>query len=157
MASTSRLYDVSDPLGKLRAGVQFALESLRELGPWMLVGVLLGAAVETFVPEDTFTHYLGGTSLLGLLAALVVATIFSADSLGTLPWVQSLLAKGLDAGSAMTLLVAGVGTNVSTLGPVAQVMGRCTAVLYALSVVVLTSAIGLGLHRTLRGEPHVHI
>jgi uncharacterized membrane protein YraQ (UPF0718 family) len=149
MASTSHLFDVSDPLGKLRAGVQFALDSLRELGPWMLVGMLLGAAVETFAPEDTFTHYLGGTSLLGLLAALIVATLFSADSLGMLPWVQSLLAKGLGAGSAMTLLVAGVGTNVSTLGPVAQVMGRRTAVLYALSVVVLTSAIGLGLNRTL--------
>lgn len=60
----------------------------------MLLGVLLGAAVETFVPEDVFTRYLGGTSLLGLLAALVVAGLFSADSLGMLPWVQSLLAKG---------------------------------------------------------------
>jgi hypothetical protein len=31
------------------------------------------------------------------------------------------------AGSAMTLLVAGVGTNVSTLGPVARAMGRRSA------------------------------
>jgi hypothetical protein len=50
----------------------------------MVVGVLLGAAVETFVPEETFTHYLGGASLLGLLAALVIAAIFSADSPGML-------------------------------------------------------------------------
>jgi len=142
-----RLFDVTDPWGKLRAGVRFALDSLRELGPWMLVGVMLGAAIETFVPEETFTHYLGGTSLFGLLAALVVAGLFSADSLGTLPWVQSLLGKGLGAGSAMTLLVAGVGTNVSTLGPVARVMGRRTAVLYALSVVTLTAVLGLTLNR----------
>ncbi len=141
------LLDLSDPAGKLRAGVRFALDSLRELGPWMIAGVLLGAAVETFVPEDTFTHYLGGTSLLGLLAALVVATAFSADSLGTLPWVQSLLSKGLGAGSAMALLVAGVGTNLSTLGPVARVMGRRTAVLYATNVVVLTGLVGLVLNR----------
>jgi hypothetical protein len=33
----------------------------------MLLGVLLGAAVETFIPEETFTHYLGGTSVLGHL------------------------------------------------------------------------------------------
>jgi uncharacterized membrane protein YraQ (UPF0718 family) len=43
---------------------------------------LLGAAVETVVPEDNFTRYLGGSNLPGLLAALVVATLFSADSLG---------------------------------------------------------------------------
>ena len=45
----------------------------------MLRGVLLGTAVETFIPEDTFTHYLGGSSLLGLVAALVVAGLFPAQ------------------------------------------------------------------------------
>ncbi len=144
-----RLFDLTDPWGKLRGGVSFALASLRELGPWMLFGVVLGAAIETFVPEETFTHYLGGTSLLGLLAALVVAGLFSADSLGTLPWVQSLLGKGLGAGSAMVLLVAGVGTNISTLGPVSRVMGRRTAMLYAASVVLLTAMLGLSLNLAL--------
>ena len=148
-AGAPGLLDLSDPLGKLHAGVRFALEQVRELGLWMLLGVVLGAAVETFIPEDTFTQYLGGSSLLGLLAALVVAGLFSADSLGMLPWVQSLLGKGLGAGNAMILLIAGVGTNVSTLGPVAQVMGRRTAALYALSVVLLAGVLGLGLNHTL--------
>lgn len=141
------LFDFSDLGGKLRQGVAFALALLRELGRWIVLGVLLGAAIETFVPERLFTQYLGGASLLGLLAALVVAGIFSADSLGSLPWVQSLLTKGLGAGSAMILLVAGVGTNVSTLGPVGQVMGRRTAVWYAVSVVLLAGTFGFILNR----------
>ena len=119
-AAPPRLFDLTDPWGKLRAGVRFAFVALGDVGPWMIFGVVLGAAIETFVPEETFTHYLGGTSLLGLLAARVVAGIISANSLGTLPWVQSLLGKGLGAGSAMTLLVASVGTNISTLGPVVR-------------------------------------
>ncbi len=139
--------DLSDPVGKVRAGLRFAWNSLRELGMWILLGVLLGAAVETFVPERTFTQYLGGASLLGLLAALVVASLFSADSLGSLPWVQSLLSKGLGAGSAMILLVAGVGTNISTLGPVGRIMGRRTAVVYAASVVLLAGVLGFVLNR----------
>jgi uncharacterized membrane protein YraQ (UPF0718 family) len=114
----------------------------------MLLGMLLGVADETFIPEDVFTRYLGGTSLLGLLAALVVAGHFSADSLGMRPWVRPLPAKGLGAGSAMILLIAAVGTNVFMLGPVAQVMGRRTAVLYAASVVGLTARLGLGLNLT---------
>jgi hypothetical protein len=60
---------------------------------------LLGVAVETFVPEDTFTRYPGRTHLPGLLAALVVATLFSGDSLGRLPWLQALLAKDLGTGA----------------------------------------------------------
>jgi uncharacterized protein len=141
------LFDFSDPWGKLRQGVAFALDMLRELGVWILLGVLLGAAIETFVPEHVFTQYLGGASLLGLLAAIIVAGIFSADSLGSLPWVQSLLTKGLGAGSAMILLVAGVGTNISTLGPVGQMMGRRTAVWYAAGVVLLAAIFGFILNR----------
>jgi uncharacterized membrane protein YraQ (UPF0718 family) len=83
-----------------------------------------------------------------LLAAIVVAGLFSADSLGTLPWVRSLLSKGLGPGSAMVLLVAGVGTNLSTLGPVARLMGRQTALLYGASVVLLAGAFGFGLNLT---------
>ncbi|MGI8551187.1 MAG: permease [Dehalococcoidia bacterium] len=149
-ASTAAgLFDFSDPGGKLREGVRFAVDLVREVGPWIVGGVVLGAAVQAFVPEHVFTQYLGGASILGLLAALLVAGIFSADSLGTLPWVQSLLSKGLGPGSAMVLLVAGVGTNLSTLGPVARLMGRKTAVLYGASVVVLTGSLGLGLNLTL--------
>jgi uncharacterized membrane protein YraQ (UPF0718 family) len=145
--ASPNLFDFSDLGGKLRQGVSFAISMLRELGLWMVLGVLLGAAIETFVPEALFTQYLGGASLFGLPAALVVAGIFSADSLGSLPWVQWLLTKGLGAGSAMILLVAGVGTNVSTLGPVGQVKGRRTAVWYAGSVVLLAAIFGFILNR----------
>ena len=140
------LFDVSHPVAKLRSGIRFTLDLLREVGPWILAGVVIGAAVEAFVPEEVFTHYLGGASIVGLLAALVIAGLFSADSLGSLPWVQSLLAKGLGTGSAMILLVAGVGTNLSTLGPVSRLMGKQTAVLYGASVVVLAAAFGLTLN-----------
>lgn len=148
-ARQDRLFDFSAPASKVREGLRFTVDLLREVGPWIIAGVVLGAAVEAFVPEHVFTHYLGGASLLGLLAAILVAGVFSADSLGTLPWVQSLLSKGLGPGSAMVLLVAGVGTNLSTLGPVARLMGRQTAVLYGTSVVVLAGALGLGLNLTL--------
>lgn len=140
------LFDLSDPMGKLRSGIHFTVDLLREVGPWILVGVVIGAAVEAFVPESVFMHYLGGASLIGLLAALVIAGVLSADSLGSLPWVQSLLGKGLGTGSAMVLLVAGVGTNLSTLGPVSRLMGKQTALLYSASVITLAVLLGLTLN-----------
>jgi hypothetical protein len=53
------------------------------------------------------------------------------------------------AGGATIPLIAGVGTNVFTLGPVAGVMGPHTAVLYAGRVVVLGAVCGVGLNRVL--------
>jgi uncharacterized membrane protein YraQ (UPF0718 family) len=81
-----------------------------------------------------------------VLIGFVIAGLFSADSLGSLPWVQSLLGKGLGTGSAMVILVAGGGTNVSTLGPVSRLMGRQTAMLYGASVVILAALCGLTLN-----------
>lgn len=135
--------DFSNHRAKFRIALHFMRDLGREIGLWILIGVLLGALVETFVPESLFTNYLGGDHVLGLLVAIAIAGIFYTDSLGSLPWVHSLLAKGLGSGSAMTLLVAGVGTNISTLGPIARNMGRRTAVLYASSVVVFTGAVGV--------------
>jgi len=101
-----RLLDLSDPPGKLRVGVHFALEQVRELGLWMLRGVLLSTAVETFIPEDTFTHYLGGSSLLGLVAALVVADLFPAQDPGRVLAALKTITAAWDAGTVILPLVA---------------------------------------------------
>lgn len=137
-----RLLDFSNPKEKVRSGARFAVDLLRELGPWIIAGILLGAAIEAIVPKELVTTYLGKASVLGILATLVIAGAFYTDSLASLPWVRTLLDKGLGAGSGMILLVAGVGTNLSTLGPVARAMGVRTAIIYASSVVVLTGVLG---------------
>ncbi len=143
------LLDVSNPREKVTFGARFALDLLRELGPWMIAGILLGAAIEAIVPRELVTTYLGKASLWGVLVALVIAGAFYTDSLASLPWVRTLLDKGLGAGSGMILLVAGVGTNLSTLGPVARAMGARTAIVYAASVVALTGMLGYLLNRFL--------
>lgn len=49
----------------------------------------------------------------------------------------------------MILLVTGVGTNLSTLGPVARAMGMRTAIVYAWSVVLLSGVLAYLLNRLL--------
>jgi uncharacterized protein len=143
------LLDLSNPKDKVWSGARFAVDLLREIGPWMMAGILLGAAIEAIVPKGLVTTHLGKASVAGILMTLVIAGAFYTDSLASLPWVRTLLDKGLGAGSGMILLVAGVGTNLSTLGPVARVMGLRTAVVYASSVVVLSGVLGYLLNRFL--------
>ena len=143
------LFDFSHPKEKVHAASKFALDLVRELGPWMLAGVAVGAMAEAVIPKELVSAYLGKASVIGLLAAVAAATVFYTDSLATLPWVRTLLDKGLGVGSGMVLLVAGVGTNVSTLGPIARTMGTRTAIIYGGSVVTLTALLGLLLNRLL--------
>ena len=141
------LLDFSNPAGKILAGLRYAVGLLREVGPWMLAGIALGAAMQAAVPRGFVETYLGKATVTGLLLSVAVAAAFYTDSLATLPWVRTLLDKGLGVGSGMILLVAGVGTNVSALGPVARTMGLRTAVIYCGSVVVLTALLGFALNR----------
>ncbi len=82
-----------------------------------------GPACAFLIAVPWFSWYLGKASVIGLFAAVAAAVVFYTDSLATLPWVRTLLDKGLGVGSGMVLLVAGVGTNVSTLRPIARTMG----------------------------------
>ena len=142
-------WDFSDPVDKLRQALRTALGLLRELAPWILAGAVLGALVKEFLPADWVARYGTGADLAGLAAAVVVASLIYTDSLGSLPWIHALRSKGLGAGNAMLLLIAGVGTNVATLGPVGQQMGRRTAVAYAGGVVVVALLLAVCLNHLL--------
>ena len=61
-ASVARpwLFNLSDP--RQRAGARCTFDLLREIGPWIAAGVLIGAAIAAFVPEHLSTRYLGSAS-----------------------------------------------------------------------------------------------
>lgn len=147
LAGDDGLFDFSRPVDKLRSAWRTTVDLTRELLPWIGVGILLGAAVQQLLPGDWLQRHLAGHGWLAPAAALAVAAVLYTDSLGTLPMVAALLGKGLGAGSAMILLVAGVGTNPSTLGPVTREMGGGVAVTYAVAVSVMTLLLGLAWNR----------
>ena len=146
-AEGSGWFDFHEPARKLRAALGTAIALFRELAPWIGAGILLGAAAKVYLPADWVSRYLSGEGIAGVGFALMFAGIVYTDSLGSLPFVHALLEKGMGPGNAMILLVAGVGSNVSTLGPVARAMGRRSATLYALGVLVITGILGLALNR----------
>ncbi|OCX74392.1 hypothetical protein A6M23_06295 [Acidithiobacillus thiooxidans] len=113
----------------------------RELLPWIAAGILIGATVKTWLPT-AWISALETRSWLTPVLALVLATLLYADSLGSLPLVNALLQKGLGSGNGMILLIAGVGTNLATLGPIYREMGTRVAILYACCVMVLSLLLG---------------
>jgi len=143
----SAWFDFSEPKQKVRAALRTAIALFRELAPWIVAGILVGALAKVFLPAAWVSHYAGAKGMVGVGMALLFAGIVYTDSLGSLPFVHSLLQKGMGPGNAMILLVAGVGSNLSTLGPVTRTMGRRSALIYALGVLIVTGLLGLALNR----------
>jgi len=81
---------------------------------WLLLGVLIAAAVRTFVPIDSFETYFGPT-LIGLGMTLVVATILEICSEGSTPIAADLVTRAAAPGNGFAFLMTGVSTDYTEI------------------------------------------
>ena len=86
----------------------------RMLLRWLLLGVIIAAAVRTFVPPEIFTQWFGPT-LFGLMMTLVATTLIEVCSEGSTPIASELLNRASAPGNAFTFLMAGVSTDYTEI------------------------------------------
>ncbi|MBI4711448.1 MAG: permease [Candidatus Omnitrophica bacterium] len=94
--------------------------------PWILIGIVLGGLVSTFVPEHVFHHYFGPT-LLGLLITMALATVLEVCSEGTSPLAFTIYQQTGAFGNAFAFLMGGVVTDLTEIGLVWKNLGPRTA------------------------------
>jgi uncharacterized membrane protein YraQ (UPF0718 family)/copper chaperone CopZ len=116
----------------------------RDIGKALLVGLLLSALITALVPEDFFAPVLGG-GLLAMLIMMLVGIPVYVCATASVPVAAALIARGVSPGAALVFLMTGPATNAATIAMIWRVMGKGTAALYLLTVVVSALAAGLGL------------
>ncbi len=94
----------------LKGGMNEAQMLLR----WLLLGVILAAAMRTFIPHDVFTEWFGPT-FFGLIITLVMTTILEVCSEGSAPIASEILNIANAPGNAFTFLMAGVSTDYTEI------------------------------------------
>ena len=120
----------------VRAAVAHAVDLLRSIWGWLVVGILASAAISTFVPPSL----IGGAAQYGLAAALGLALAIALPiyvcATASVPIAAALVAGGLPPGAALVFLMAGPATNVATLGAVGRTLGRRALGVYLGTIVV---------------------
>ncbi|MCW8139913.1 MAG: permease [Planctomycetota bacterium] len=125
----------------VREAVRYGcVESVDELGPWILAGLLVAGALEPVLRPE----WLSAVPPAGQvpLAALIGAPIYVCASAAT-PVAAMLLAKGLSPGAVIAFLLTGPATNVTTWGALRGSHGRRAAGVIVATVVVSCVAVGL--------------
>jgi uncharacterized membrane protein YraQ (UPF0718 family) len=127
---------------RFRRAFSFAYGKLMEdLTPWFLLGFLLSGLITVLVPEDFF----GGrytTGILAMLAMLVLSMPMYICATASTPIAAALVAKGLDPGAALVLLLAGPATNLTTILVVRRFLGGPVLKMYLFALVVCSLALG---------------
>jgi len=95
---------------------------------WIIIGTLIGSAVEGYLPHTFFQAYLG-PNLLGLGITLLVATIIEVCSEGSAPIAFSIYKQTGAFGNAFIFLMAGVVTDFTEIALIWSNIGRKAAIL----------------------------
>ena len=109
---------------------------------WILIGILVSAAISTWVPKDYFANTVFGHGPLALLLVLVISLPLYVCATSSVPIAASLVAAGMPPGAALVFLMAGPASNVATLGAVYRGFGLRVLVIYLATITL--GSLGLG-------------
>ena len=115
---------------------------LDDLTNWLIIGLLVSGLIAVIVPDDFFGSVIPAGFVSSVLMLLIGTPMYICAAAAT-PVAATLIAKGLDPGAALVLLLVGPATNATTIAIIARLLGR--RVLAVHLVGVTGSALLLGL------------
>ncbi|MGN0867612.1 MAG: permease [Oligosphaeraceae bacterium] len=105
--------------------------NLRATGPWFLLGVLLSALFQRYVPPESVGRFLGkGSQGFGVLMAAAMGVPLYVCGGGTIPLILQALAEGMSPGAAAAFMITGPATKITNLGALKIVLGARHFALY---------------------------
>jgi len=112
-------------------------------GLYFLLGVLLSALFQRYVPADSFASLFGSNNGFGVLLAATIGVPLYACGGGTIPLLQQWLREGMSMGSAAAFMITGPATKITNLGAVKIVFGMKRFILYILFSILFAFGTGL--------------
>lgn len=110
---------------------------------WFLIGVLLSALFQRYVPADSFAKLFGeGNEGFGVLMAATIGVPLYACGGGTIPLLREWLYSGMSMGSAAAFMLTGPSTKITNLGALKIVLGVKRFLIYLAYVIVFSLLTG---------------
>ncbi len=118
--------------------------NIKATGLWFLVGVLLSALFQRYVPADKFAALFGKTNEgFGVLMAATIGVPLYACGGGTIPLIREWLYSGMSMGSAAAFMLTGPSTKITNLGALKIVLGMKRFLLYLAFVMLFSFVTGM--------------
>jgi len=111
-------------------------------GSYLLLAIILEAAIVTLLPLNWVTALVGQRSFTAIVTASLVGIPLPLNQIPAIPVLAGLLQKGMDHGAALTLLLAGPVTSLPALIALWGMFHRRVFAVFL--VTALTGAILLG-------------
>lgn len=117
--------------------------NVKAMGLYFLIGILLSALFQRYVPTEAMTTLFGGNEALGVLMAATIGVPLYACGGGTIPLLQQWLWDGMSVGSAASFMLTGPSTKITNLCALKIVLGIKRFLLYLAYVMIFSLITGL--------------
>ena len=117
--------------------------NIKVTGPMFLLGVVLSALFQRYVPSELMGSLFGENEGFGVLLAATIGVPLYACGGGTIPLLQAWLLDGMSMGSAAAFMITGPSTKITNLGALKTVLGLKHFGLYLAFVMVFSFATGI--------------
>ncbi len=118
------------------------MHEARMLLRWLLLGIIIAAAIRTFVPTETFADWFGPT-VIGMAFTLLATTVIEVCSEGSAPIASEIFTRAAAPGNAFTFLMAGVSTDYTEIMVLREVTKSWKIALF-LPLVTVPQILALG-------------
>lgn len=126
----------ADFVSKIRRMLHYAfVDFLQDIATWLVIGLLIAAAISVWMPADFFTQFRGNT-LLEMLFVLIASIPLYVCATASVPIAAVLMLKGLSPGAALVFLMAGPATNAATITVLRKELGMKTLNAFLLSIAI---------------------
>ena len=120
--------------GKILETFRYGLvDMVANVSKWLMIGLLLGALIAAFIPNDFFMA-LREYPFLCMIAVLLLAMPMYTCATGSIPLALALVAKGITPGAALVLLMAGPATSIASMMVVGKAFGKRTLAAYLITI-----------------------
>ena len=117
--------------------------NIKATGPMFLLGIILSAIFQRYVPQDMMVRFFGGNEAWGVLMAATIGVPLYACGGGTIPLLQGWLAEGMSLGSASAFMITGPATKITNLGALKIATGWKRFALYIAFVLTASFLSGI--------------
>jgi uncharacterized membrane protein YraQ (UPF0718 family) len=127
------------------------LRNIKATGFYFLIGVILSALFQRYVPAEAMAVLFGKENRgFGLLMAATIGVPLYVCGGGTIPLLMAWLSDGMSMGSAAAFMITGPATKITNLGAVKIVVGAKHFVLYLFFSMVYALLSGLAIDYVLQ-------
>lgn len=111
------------------------LRNIKATGLYFLIGIIITALFQRYVPSDVFAGIFVNNEGFGVLMAAALGVPVYVCGGGTIPLLGEWLNKGMSIGSAAAFMITGPATKLTNLGALKSILGLKNFIIYLIYII----------------------